>query len=79
MKAMVRAITTSGKVKLLTEQGQQITVSTDEYKFIRTGDMVTIKQINQNQLQITPESDTVLPQEFPPIINMPKQEIENVS
>ena len=74
MKAIVRAVTTSGRVRLLTEDGQHVTLQAKGKGYLRTRDIVflshTVKGLSVKLVNI----EDVLPVADPEPISIPKED-----
>jgi hypothetical protein len=77
MKAVVRAITTSGKVRLLTEQGQSVTLEAKGKGYLKTGDIVVLSQTIKGLSVTIFDVEDVLPPTTPETISIPKEEVTN--
>jgi len=74
MKAIVRAVTTSGKVRLLTEVGQHVTLQAKGKGYLRTGDIVFLSQtVKGLSVKLANVAD-VLPVADPEPISIPKED-----
>lgn len=74
MKAIVRAVTTSGKVRLLTENGQSVTLESRGKGYLRTGDTVFLSQTVKGLSVKLANVEDVLPVADPEPISIPKED-----
>ena len=74
MKAVVRAITTSGKVRLLTENGQSVTLEARGKGYLKTGDIVILSQTIKGPGVKLANVEDVLPETTPEPISIPKED-----
>lgn len=73
MKAIVRAVTTSGRVRLLTEDGQSVRLEARR-RYLRTGDIVFLSHtVNGLSIKLVNVED-VLPVSEPEPISIPKED-----